>query len=66
MVKDEAVRCRRCGSPVTLDAEPFSHVLVLRTDHGPHEVRLLMCRPCGTGFSTLRDRDEYVRLAYFG
>ena len=49
-----------------MDAEPFTHVLVLRTDGGPHEVRLLMCRPCGAGFSTLADRDEYVRLAYFG
>ncbi len=58
--------CRRCGTALSPDAERFTHVLVLHTEHGPREVPLPMCRPCGSGFSTVRDRDEYARLTYFG
>ncbi len=58
--------CRRCGAPVPLDQDPFTHVLALRTENGLREVLLVMCRPCGEGFATLRDRDEYARLTFFG
>ena len=59
-------RCRRCGAMVSSEAEAYTHVLPVRTENGTHAVFLRMCRPCGADLSTLRDRDEYVRLTYFG
>jgi hypothetical protein len=59
-------RCRRCGAEVSVAAERFTHVLPLRGEHGDGAVHLVMCLPCGVAFATLRDRDEYARLVYFG
>lgn len=65
-IMDLGKRCRRCGTALSPDADRFTHVLVVHTEHGPRDVPLSMCRPCGSGFSTVRDRDEYARLTYFG
>ncbi len=59
-------RCRRCGASVSSDAERFTHVLTVAAEHGPQAVVLVMCRPCGAAFPSIRDRDEYARLVYFG
>ncbi len=67
MEMGSGARCRRCGAEVAGDADRFMHVLPLDSETGVvHVVELLMCVPCGTGFPTLRDRDEYARLVYFG
>ena len=66
MEMEAGARCRRCGAQVSVDAERFTHVLPLRGEHGDRAVQLVMCHPCGAAFSTLRDRDEYARLVYFG
>ncbi len=63
---EAGARCRRCGAEVSREAEQYSHVLPLEAEHGATAVQLVMCLPCGAGFATLRDRDEYARLVYFG
>jgi len=44
----------------------LAHHLFVRVDGEVREVVLRMCHPCGAGFPTVRDRDEYARLTYFG
>ncbi len=65
MVNLQRRRCRRCGGDVSTGSG-FAHHLFLRTDDGTREVVLPVCRPCGEEFPTIRERDEYVRLGYFG
>ncbi len=59
-------RCRRCGGIVPRDAERFTHVLPLRKEDDEAAIVLVMCGPCGSGFRTVNDRDEYARLVFFG
>ncbi len=63
---DEEPRCRRCGGRVPAGAQRFTHVLTHCTGDGEAAVVLVMCGPCGSGFGTVRDRDEYARLVHFG
>jgi hypothetical protein len=65
MIEAEA-RCRRCGARVPKEAEQFAHLLPVQSTCEASAVVLVMCRPCGSGFPTVRDRDEYARLVYFG
>jgi hypothetical protein len=67
MGEGQAARCRRCGTDVTTArGEPFAHHLFLRGEDGAREVVLALCHPCGTDLGGVRERDEYVRLAYLG
>ncbi len=67
MEMGSGARCRRCGVEVAAgDADRFTHVLPLEGEHGTGAVHLVMCAPCGIAFPTVRDRDEYARLVYFG
>jgi len=59
-------RCRRCGAGVEEAPAALAHHLFVRVDGEVREVVLRMCHPCGAGFPTVRDRDEYARLTYFG
>jgi DNA-directed RNA polymerase subunit RPC12/RpoP len=66
MATDVGLRCRRCGAEVSGDAERYVHVLPVEGEPGGRAVQLVMCLPCGAGFASLRERDEYARLVYFG